>query len=157
MTKIPPTVDKIVTELELEPHPEGGYFREIWRSELTLSSDVLPDHPGERSAGTSIVYLLETDQVSALHRVRSDELWFYQMGDPMKLEIGPDANDGLEQRLVGPPPDAQLQVMVPAGWWQSATPAAGPAGYSLVACVVVPGFDFADFEMLSADDTKVDR
>lgn len=142
-----PTVDQLVETLQLEAHPEGGYYRETWRSALTLPSSALPDHPGVRNAGTSIIYLLPHGEASELHRVRSDELWLYQMGDAMRLDLGPDADGELTERLVGPPPQGALQALVPATWWQAATPADGPSGYSLVACVVVPGFDFADFEM----------
>ncbi len=146
-----PTIDELVADLELAPHPEGGFFRETWRSELTLAQTALPGHPGERSAGTSIIYLLPHGEVSALHRVRSDELWLHQLGDPLELAMGADADGELTRHALGWPPVGRLQALVPAGWWQTATPLGGPAGYSLVACVVVPGFDFEDFEMLSSE------
>ncbi|QDG53961.1 cupin domain-containing protein [Persicimonas caeni] len=153
MTK-PPTIDQLVDHLQLEAHPEGGFFKETWRSELTLPSSALPGHPGLRNAGTSIIYLLPAGEVSALHRVRSDELWLHQLGDPLRLELCADSDGEFEERLVGPPPQGQLQALVPAGWWQTATPTEGPAGYSLVGCLVVPGFDFEDFEMLPAADHR---
>ncbi|MGM0578416.1 MAG: cupin domain-containing protein [Myxococcota bacterium] len=140
------TVEELITTLGLARHPEGGYFRETWRSELELPASALPDHPGARSAGTSILYLLPAGRISALHRVRSDELWLFQMGDPLRLRLGPE-RDPLEEYVLGPRPGDRLQVLVPAGWWQTAAPIDGPAGYTLVGCVVVPGFDFADFEM----------
>lgn len=145
-----PTIDQLVETLQLQEHPEGGFYREEWRSSLTLPASTLPDHPDARAAGTSIIYLLPHGEMSKLHRVRSDELWLHQMGDPMRLDIGPDADGEFSERVVGQPPTGELQVLVPANWWQSATPAQGPAGYSLVACVVVPGFDFDDFEILSS-------
>lgn len=138
-------VSDVVEKLELEPHPEGGFFREMYRSELTLPADALPNHDGPRSAGTSILYLLPHGEESAWHRVASDELWLYQGGEPMRLEMRPDQQTPPTEHIVGI--DGELQVLVPAGWWQAATPADGELDYALVACVVVPGFDFADFEI----------
>jgi predicted cupin superfamily sugar epimerase len=124
-------------------HPEGGYFRETYRSGLRTSPS---GWPGERALATAILYLLPAGQESAWHRVRGDELWLWQGGAAMELRIG----DGT--RHVGPDPAAgdEPQVLVPAGAWQSATPVSGgglAVPWSLVACVVVPGFDFADFEL----------
>lgn len=129
-----------VDKLDLEPHPEGGYFKETWRSERVLE---LEEYEGPRHAGTCIYFLLETGQRSAWHRVASDELWLWHAGDPMRLSIR-----GGETHVLG---EDRFQVVVPAGEWQSSEPADGPHGYSLVGCVVVPGFDFADFEMEESD------
>ena len=132
--------ETVVEQWGLEPHLEGGFFRETYRSELTVTPD---GWPGARSFATAILFLLRSGERSARHRVRGDELWMWQLGEPMALEI-----DGT-RHLVGP--DASLghalHVLVPGGAWQSATPAGD--GWSLVACVVAPGFDFADFEMES--------
>lgn len=126
----------------LAPHPEGGFYRETYRSEMTVEPD---GWPGPRSLATAIVYLLPAGERSARHRVRGEELWLWQGGAPMALSVGE------EEHLVGPDPSAghRLQVLVPAGEWQSATPAAGDGGpeWSMVACLVTPGFDFADFEL----------
>jgi predicted cupin superfamily sugar epimerase len=132
-----------VERWRLGPHPEGGFFRETYRSPLRA---VPAGWPGERALATAILYLLPAGQESAWHRVRGDELWLWQGGAPMELRIGE------ETRQVGPDPRArhEPQVLVPAGAWQSATPAvpaAPAASWSLVACVVSPGFDFADFEL----------
>ena len=136
-------VTAAVSSWRLEPHPEGGFFRETYRSALRT---VPPGWPGERAFATAILYLLPAGEQSAWHRVRGDELWLWQGGAPMTLRIGE------ETRLVGPDPAAgqELQVLVPAGAWQSATPghATDGAPWSLVACLVAPGFDFADFELL---------
>jgi hypothetical protein len=123
---------------QLQPHPEGGFFRETYRSARRTSP---AGWPGERALATAILYLLPAGQRSAWHRVRGDELWLWQGGAAMELRIA------AENRLVGPDPAAgqQPQVLVPGGAWQSATPAAGP--WSLTACLVTPGFDFADFEL----------
>lgn len=131
-------VAEAVAAWRLAPHPEGGFFRETYRSALAT---VPAGWPGERALATAILYLLPAGQRSAWHRVRGDELWLWQGGAAMELRIGD------ETRLVGPDPAAgqEPQVLVPGGAWQSATPGAGP--WSLVACLVTPGFDFADFEL----------
>ena len=137
-------VAEAVGAWRLEPHPEGGFFRETYRSALRT---VPPGWPGERALATAILYLLPAGVRSAWHRVRGDELWLWQGGAAMELRIGERA------RLVGPDPAAgqEPQVLVPAGAWQAATPAAatspGTAAWSLAACLVAPGFDFADFEL----------
>ena len=137
-------VSTAVTRWSLEPHPEGGYFRETYRSRLTTRP---PGWPGGRSLATAILYLLPAGERSAWHRVRGDELWLWQGGAPMELHIGE------QTQVVGPDPAAgqEPQVLVPAGAWQWATPADG--AWSLVACLVAPGFDYEDFELRGADRT----
>ena len=126
----------------LEPHPEGGFYRETYRSAISVA---VPGWGGRRALATSILYLLEIGARSAWHRIRGDELWLWQGGAAMELTVGDT------RRLLGPSPQhgEVLQVLVPAGEWQQATPAADAsrARWSLAACVVVPGFDFADFEL----------
>jgi predicted cupin superfamily sugar epimerase len=130
-----------VAAWDLLPHPEGGYYRETYRSALAVRPD---GWPGPRSLATAIIYLLAAGERSAWHRVRGDELWLWQGGAAMELAVDDD-----DVRRLGPDPAAghQLQLLVPAAAWQSATPAGGPPGWSLVACLVAPGFDFADFEL----------
>lgn len=122
----------------LAPHPEGGFFRETYRSPITTRA---PGWDAPRALATSILFMLPVGVQSARHRVRGDELWLWQGGAPMALDI-----EGV-RHLVGPDHDAghDLQCLVPGGSWQWATPAGD--GWSLVACVVAPGFDFADFEL----------
>ncbi len=135
-------VRDVAAAWDLAPHPEGGYYRETYRSALAVRP---AGWPGDRALATAILYLLAAGERSAWHRVRGDELWLWQGGAPMEL-AGPGAT-----RLLGPDCAAghELQLLVPAGDWQSATPGAEPGtpGWSLVACLVVPGFDFADFEL----------
>jgi predicted cupin superfamily sugar epimerase len=135
--------------LDLAPHPEGGWFRETWRCALELPADVLPDHPGPRSAGTAIYFLLGPGECSAWHVVRSAELWFWHRGGPLTLTLGgAGEHPGPPQELTLGPDltlGQQPQLLVPAGVWQSARPATGAE--VLVSCVVVPGFDFADFSL----------
>ena len=138
--------------LDLAPHPEGGWYRETWRSDLTLGQPALPpEYTGPRSAGTAILFLLMPGQQSAWHTVRSAELWFHHRGSPLLLEVGAE-QDGAATHLLGSDVTAgeQPQFVVPPGHWQRAVPRdAEPA---LVSCVVVPGFDFADFALGAPTD-----
>jgi hypothetical protein len=138
--------------LGLIPHPEGGWFRETWRSGLRLPADAVAQG-APRDAGTAILYLLAPGERSAWHRVSSDELWIHQRGGPLRLDLSvgvPSALDAVGERhaVLGSEYAAgeQPQVLVPAGLWQAARPIGSDA--VLVACVVVPGFDFADFTLL---------
>lgn len=128
--------------LDLQPHPEGGWYRETWRS-----PDVVQTPRGQRSAGTSILFLLEPGQASAWHRVRSGELWLWQGGGTLLLSLGGSADTPALARTVELGPEGVLQHLVEPGEWQAAAPLGGQA--VLCGCVVVPGFDFDDFELES--------
>jgi uncharacterized protein len=144
---LPKDIGQLIENLQLQPHPEGGFFRETWRSQLTISQDQLPpEYNGGRQAGTSILFLLPTGHYSRWHKVRSDELWLHQAGDPLELEISRAIDEKSEIYHLGR--DNCFQAIVLGGYWQKAKPLAGSSGYALVGCVVVPGFDFADFELL---------
>ncbi len=142
-------VDALVAGLGLRPHPEGGWYRETWRAGLTVAP---AGYPGPRAVATAIQFLLPAGETSRWHRVRSDELWLWQGLGPLRLRLGGSgpspAEPAATELLVGPDPATgqSLQALVPAGVWQSAAPT-GPDG-ALVACVVAPGFDFEDFELL---------
>jgi predicted cupin superfamily sugar epimerase len=139
-------------KLDLSPHPEGGWYRETWRSELTVTQSVLPpEYTGPRSAGTAILFLLMPGQQSAWHTVRSAELWLFHRGSPLELEVGVE-HDSATTHLLGSDIEAgeHPQLLVPPGHWQRARPRDDEP--SLVSCVVVPGFDFADFELGAASD-----
>jgi uncharacterized protein len=127
----------------LEPHPEGGWFRQTYRSAVELTP---VGYPGPRPAATCISFLLRAGERSRWHRVRSDELWLWQGLGPLRLTLGGSgpAPGPTEEITVGP--DAELQALVPGGVWQAAEPLT--AAGALVACVVAPGFDYADFELL---------
>ena len=138
--------------LDLSPHPEGGWYRETWRSELNVPQSALPpDYAGPRSAGTAILFLLMPGQQSAWHTVRSAELWLYHSGSPLLLEVGPE-QDCATTHLLGADIMAKEhpQLVVPPGHWQRARPR--DAEPSLVSCVVVPGFDYADFALAAPSD-----
>lgn len=141
-------VRRIVERFRLEPHPEGGYFREVYRSPLRLDHPGIP--PGDdarRSAGTLIYFLLSGSDFSAFHRVRhSDEIWHLYAGGPLELFVIDDAGR-LEERLITCDLSAgEPTTIIPAGNWQSARLAAG-ADWALGGCTVSPGFQYEDFEM----------
>lgn len=133
---------------DLVPHPEGGWFRETWRAEPSFEP---PGYEGTRNAATGIYFLLEPGERSSWHVVRSDELWLWHRGGPLRLRLGgtgdtPDESDGTELVLGPAIEDGEHpQLLVPAGSWQSAEPAGTEP--VLVSCVVAPGFDFADFRL----------
>ncbi|BBZ02855.1 cupin [Mycolicibacterium chitae] len=133
--------------LDLAPHPEGGFFRETWRSELSIAAPALPsEYAGVRNAGTAILFLLLGGQQSAWHTVRSTELWLYHRGGPLLLEIGAETDTATTHLLGSDIAAGQSpQIVVPPGHWQRARPRDDEP--CLVSCVVVPGFDFADFTM----------
>ncbi len=136
-----------IRQLGLAPHPEGGWFRETWRSDLTLGTSALPaGYDGPRSAGTAILFALMPGEQSRWHTVRSAELWLHHRGSPLVLEIGPDTATATSH-LLGPGIEQgqQPQLVVPPGHWQRARPRDDEP--ALVSCVVVPGFDFADFTL----------
>ncbi len=144
--RLRPGIADIVKELGLKPHPEGGWYRETYRCRAGLRTP-----RGRRSLCTAILFLLEEGQVSRLHRIKSDELWHFHSGGPLRVSaLAPGG--GLETFLLGPDPARGHlpQAAVPAGRWFGAAPEKG-AGYSLAACTVSPGFDFRDFELGGRD------
>ncbi|WP_319456692.1 MULTISPECIES: cupin domain-containing protein [unclassified Mycobacterium] len=148
MTELPGWAQR----LDLAPHPEGGWFRETWRSGVTIGpSSLPPEYQGPRSAGTAILFLLMPGQRSAWHTVRSAELWLYHRGSPLLLEVGPEQANATTL-LLGSDVDAgeRPQLLVPPGHWQRARPRDDEP--TLVSCIVVPGFDFADFALAAPTD-----
>lgn len=134
--------------LQLTQHVEGGSFREIYRSAISLPQSTLPAaHKGARNASTSIYFLLEEGEFSALHRIASDEIWHHYDGAALCIyEITADGT--LIKHLLGKDIENGeiLQVIIPAGsWFGSRVETAG--GYTLCGCTVSPGFDFEDFEL----------
>ena len=126
---------------------EGGFFVETYRSKNLLPSSALPDHPGSRSLATSIYYLLTAETVSKLHRLKSDEIFHFYLGDPVEmLQLSPDGNGQLmtlgNDVLAG----QHCQLLVPHGTWMGARLRTG-GEWALMGCTVAPGFDFADFEL----------
>lgn len=133
---------QIVRQLGLRPHPEGGFFRETYRSPVRLGTAA-----GERSLMTAILFLVVSDRPSRLHRLRSDEVWIHQAGDALELALLDEHRAAGVRLVLGSPSDGLLpQATVPAGTWQGAR-LLSEVGWSLVSCIVSPGFEYADFEM----------
>ncbi|GAA4411521.1 hypothetical protein GCM10023187_37520 [Nibrella viscosa] len=137
-----------VTRLALQPHPEGGYFTETYRSTETIAQTALPPRfAGDRSVGTAIYFLLESRHYSTLHRIQADEIWHFYTGGPLEVFVIDPVGKLSVIRLGNNPDQGEVfQAVVPAGCWFGAKPAAGTE-YALVGCTVAPGFDFADFEL----------
>ncbi|GAB2629400.1 cupin [Paractinoplanes abujensis] len=131
----------LAEQFDLQPHPEGGWFRETFRSSTTITPD---GYPGPRAAATAIYFLLNPGERSAWHVVRSDELWFWHSGGDLELSLG-GAGEKPEPTATEVLGAGNPQVLIPAGVWQAAVPTGAEA--VLVSCVVAPGFDFADFTL----------
>jgi len=130
----------LIEQLGLQPHPEGGFYREIFRSSATVQTS---DGRGARSGLTSIDFLLAHGQFSAWHRVASDEVWHLLEGGPLRLWLAPPSLDRIEQVTLGAVGAVQSpRHVVPANWWQAAQPL---GDFAYVGATVGPGFDFADF------------
>ena len=139
-----PAVAALVETFGLAPHPEGGFFRETYRSSDVLPAIALPGRfASARAASTAILYLLPQGAVSKLHRLRSDEVWHFYAGDPLEIvTLTPEGASTIELRSDGPHP--VFQTVVRAGLWFGARV---KGRFALAGCTVAPGFDFADFEM----------
>ena len=138
---------RLIAQLRLQPHPEGGHFREVFRSAASVQpGDARP----ARSALTTIDFVLARGECSAWHRVRSDEVWHLLEGGPLRLWLIPPALDAIESVVLGAV-DGRGRAprhTVPAHWWQAAEPL---GDYAYIGATVGPGFDFADFDFLRDD------
>lgn len=137
-----------IESLHLAPHPEGGYFRQTYRSEMTIPQTALPrGFTGPRAVSTAIYFLLEGENFSAFHRLRSDEMWHFYAGSPLTVRVIDPAGEYSSILLGGDAEGGQVfQAVVPSGCW-FASHVADWKGWALVGCTVAPGFDFADFEI----------
>ncbi len=145
--------EEIIERLQLVPLTiEGGHFRETYRSTLTLPAGVLPDeYGGERNVSTAIYYLLTPDTFSAIHRVKSDEVFHFYAGDAVEmLQLWPDGRAEIVVIHNDLAPGHEPQVVVPAGVWQGCRLVPG-GNWALMGCTVAPGFDYADFELGNRD------
>jgi predicted cupin superfamily sugar epimerase len=143
------TAQEVIARLQLVPLTiEGGYFRETYRAPLRFMPHALPpEYGGERNASTAIYYLLTPDTFSAIHRVKSDEVFHFYAGDAVEmLQLWPDGRSEIvllhNDLAAGHLP----QVVVPAGVWQGCRLVPG-GQWALMGCTVAPGFDYADFEL----------
>ncbi|HPE75183.1 MAG TPA: cupin domain-containing protein [Draconibacterium sp.] len=137
-----------ITKLNLEKHPEGGWFKEVYRSVEMISAKCLSGiFNGDRNISTSIYYLLEGDDFSAFHRIKSDEIWHYYAGNS-SIEIITIRNGEIEIQQLGNQSEEGhvFQFVVPAETWFAAR-VGNKKGFALVGCTVSPGFHFDDFEL----------
>ena len=131
------TADEIIARLELAPHPEGGWYRQTWVADAS---------PGERPAGTAILFLLREGERSHWHRVDAAEIWHFQAGAPLVLALAETEVGPAEERVLGPDLAAGQtpQVVVPEDGWQAAR---SLGAWTLVGCTVSPGFRFTGFTL----------
>ncbi|MFY0651895.1 MAG: cupin domain-containing protein [Cyclobacteriaceae bacterium] len=138
-----------IKELDLIDHPEGGYYKETYRSNYKISHH---EFRGERNASTAIYFLLVQDNFSAFHRIKSDELWHFYDGDPVSIfVIGKAGNLDCIKLGLNAAKGEVPQAVVSAGCWFASCVDSGGA-YGLVGCTVSPGFDFQDFELADRKD-----
>ncbi len=132
-------IQELIDSLNLKPHPEGGYFAEVYRAPVLIHTE-----NGTRNLATSIYFLLTSENISRFHRIKSDEHWFYHEGSPLTVHVLSEI--GYEKLWVGPAKEGghRPQQRVPAGVIFGSI-VDEPDSYSLVSCVVAPGFDFQDF------------
>lgn len=143
---------ELIDSLGLVPHPEGGHFGEVYRSDVRVRTF---DTRSQRAALTTIYFLLTAGDVSCWHRVASDEVWHFYEGDPLELFTADAAFDDVTRQVLGPAAgDGRPVYVVGADRWQAARPA---GAYTLVGCTVAPGFEFADFQMLREQPAEADR
>lgn len=145
-----------INALEMLPHPEGGYYKETYRSNENISFDKLTNrYDGQRSFGTSIYFLLTINDRSHFHRLKSDEIWHYHQGGLVKIHMISSSGELISKDLgteieVG----QQLQVVIPKGTWFAAEVIHGD--FILVGCTVAPGFAFEDFELANRNQLSAD-
>lgn len=141
-------IEKLIQKLELQPHPEGGYFKETYRSEGFIPKDSLGKaYTGPRNYSTCIYFLLTSDTFSAFHKIQQDEFWHFYKGSSIDLHlISPDGNHS--KVVIGNDiENGEIpQFVVPGGYWFGGKVMAKDS-YALVGCTVSPGFDFADFTL----------
>lgn len=138
------TVNSLVEDLQLLPHPEGGFYKEMYRSPTIINADGLV----QKSAYTSIYYLLSGDDFSSWHRIKSDETWYFHSGCDVAIYLF-DQHKALQTIQLGLNSKC-LQATIAANTWFAAKPMQENA-YCLVSCAVAPGFEFADFEIGKRD------
>lgn len=135
--------DELVRALGLAPHPEGGFYRELFRSRRMVRTD---DGRSERWAATTIFYLLRGEDVNRWHRVASDEIWHWYEGAPLELHLLDPHVTRARTEIIGPVDTSSAPVrVVPAACWQAVR---CTGEYTLAGCTVAPGFEFSDFRLL---------
>jgi len=142
-----------INKINLIAHPEGGYYCETYRSQLSIAKEALPpEFTGSRLVSTAIYFLLEGENFSAFHRLRSDEIWHFYAGGTIAVHvIDPDGSYSKIQLGSDPQAGEVFQAVVKAGSW-FASQVRDPKSFALAGCTVAPGFDFADFELGSRSE-----
>jgi uncharacterized protein len=153
MTADQSVINRIIDQLDLQPHPEGGFYRQTYSCDEHITRSSRTHAAIERRASTGIYYMLSGDAYSAWHRIDSDEMWHFYAGDPLLIHVLYQHGEWLTHRLGNmlEQPDAVFQAVVPAGCWFAAE-RHGSEGFSLVGCTVAPGFEFETFELANVGD-----
>ncbi|MCK5823734.1 MAG: cupin domain-containing protein [Bacteroidales bacterium] len=142
-----------VEKLDLKRHPEGGFYKELYRSSIKITDDNLPSSfDGDRNIATSIYYLLGGKEVSHFHKIESDEIWYHHYGSPITIHVI-DQDRNYKKISLGNPDEEhpQFQATIPANSFFGAT-VEEDNSYALAGCMVTPGFDFADFLIVDRDE-----
>lgn len=142
------TIQSIINKLDLLPHPEGGFYRETYRSKGIITEESLsPEISGSRNYATCIYFLLTSENFSGFHRIKQDEQWHFYKGSPLRIHVI-DPSGQYKQHTLSHEMDRNEypQLVIEAGNW-FASSVVEPNSYSLVGCTVAPGFDFNDFEL----------
>ena len=147
------TKENLIKQLDLQPHPEGGYYKETYRSQGNIAEECLSDaYSGSRSHATGIYFLLTSDNFSAFHKINQDEMWHFYDGSPIRLHI--ISKEGVYSHhtigrnvMAGEVP----QLVVQGGDW-FASEVIGEDTYAFTGCTVAPGFDFKDFVLPSSKE-----
>jgi predicted cupin superfamily sugar epimerase len=149
------TAEQLIHKYQMLPHPEGGWYRETYRSNEIFPASALPNrYDGNRVFSTAIYFLLEKGHYSAFHRISSDECWHFYAGAPVDLYMLHGDGKASTVQLGNDPDNHQcFQFMIRAGTWFAAVPAEG-GEFSFIGCTVSPGFEFADFELADRDTLK---
>lgn len=142
-----------IEKLALQKHPEGGWFKEVYRSGESIAVDALDDRfSGERSVSTSIYFLLQQGEFSAFHKIKSDETWHFYDGGMLELfSVSPEGILSVHKLGLNIQDGELPQITIPHGHFFAAKPI---GDFTLVGCTVAPGFDFADFEMPDKGNLK---
>lgn len=148
---------QLIQQYNLLPHPEGGWYKQTYKSAEYIRAAALPERfGGDRPISTAIYFLLEKGNFSAFHRIKSDECWHFYYGDPLEIFILQQTGELTTVTLGNEMDKGQLfQYVVPAGCWFASRPAPG-SQYCFVGCTVAPGFDFADFEMANGEQLIIE-
>ncbi|MEM7296963.1 MAG: cupin domain-containing protein [Bacteroidota bacterium] len=146
-------IDELIQSLNLQPHPEGGYFKETYRSDGIIEANSLSNnYSGKRNYSTSIYFLLTSDSFSAFHKIHQDEIWHFYEGSPIELHTISESGAHTRHLIGSDISNGEVyQLTIPGNHW-FASKVLDPNSYSLVGCTVAPGFDFDDFTLVKRND-----